>query len=302
VNVLVITNCTNRKGLTPASDLQARHLPPGEVGKVAANWWARVGRDRNRMPARSLYKGRAFAEAVRAAQLLGAELVTVSAGLGLVSGTLPVPAYSLTISSGSDDSILAKTGATAGDWWRALRAAAGQSDWPDADLILVALSTPYLSMVADDLSAWPAERRNRLRIFTGAWPANVAPPLRDAVMPYDRRFDAIGGPNPGIQGDFAQRVLRHFAEFVLPTTGRASLEEHRASVEAVLGLLKVRERPNRTKVPDETITQLILENWSAAEGRSSVMLRLLRDQLDVACEQGRFKDLFNAVASQERLL
>ncbi|MFZ4580712.1 MAG: hypothetical protein ACOYOB_20190 [Myxococcota bacterium] len=168
--------------------------------------------------------------------------------------------------------------------------------------MLLALSRPYLEMVGPDLMAWTPERRSRLRIFSGAPMVEVDPILRDNSMPYDSRFDAIGGPNPGTQADFAQRALRHFAEVILPRTPGGNAAEHAAAVEDALSLLTRRERPNRTKLTDQAIIALIQEHSPAIGWRSGPMLRLLRDQLDVACEQGRFKALFQAATGQGQLL
>jgi hypothetical protein len=52
------------------------------------------------------------------------------------------------------------------------------------------------------------------------------------------------------------------------------------------------------RVTDEEIVVLIREHWSAAQAQSTRMLRLLRDDLGVACEQGRFSRLFRRVRSQ----
>jgi hypothetical protein len=47
------------------------------------------------------------------------------------------------------------------------------------------------------------------------------------------------------------------------------------------------------------IIDLVLRDWDVVGGRSSMMLRHLRDELRVACEQQRFAGLFK-IAARER--
>jgi hypothetical protein len=295
VKLLVVTNCTNRKRPAPTRDLMARSLAMGDAISVARAWWERVEATLDHARARDVYKGRAFAEAVRVAEVLDTQIWIVSAGLGLFNADDAIPSYSLTISPGFEDTVLYKANCTPQAWWRALSSIGRRSDWPDADLVLLALSGPYLAMVAPDLSNWPQDRRDRLRIFSGASPADIDSSLRSQVMPYDGRLDDRKGPIRGTQADFAQRAMRHFAETVLPASRGASTAEHLAAVETALSGLRKPERPDRTKLPDAEIIELIQEHWMAVGGRSGRMLRRLRDELGVACEQGRFKSLFKLV-------
>ena len=54
----------------------------------------------------------------------------------------------------------------------------------------------------------------------------------------------------------------------------------------------------RTRKSDSEILNLIHRRWRRVEGRSGRMLRLLRDEEMIACEQGRFRRLFLLAASQ----
>ena len=51
--------------------------------------------------------------------------------------------------------------------------------------------------------------------------------------------------------------------------------------------------PSELRIP-----ALIKKNWKAIEGKSSLGLRHLRDVEKIACEQGRFRDLFLRAAKQ----
>ena len=119
---VVITACTNRKRLTPEPDLRARDLPLGTAEAVAAEWLDRLDRAMARERADHLYCGRAFGEATAAAGMLRGALLIVSAGLGVVAGERPSPAYSLTVARGSPDYVLERLprGSTPRTWWQAV--------------------------------------------------------------------------------------------------------------------------------------------------------------------------------------
>lgn len=266
---------------------------PGSTADVAARWTERLRAATPVAAAKDLYAGRAFVDAGRAARQAGGRLVIVSAGLGLIDSETQVPAYGLTTVKRETDSVLSKTQGTSSAWWSALQPRSPfqtSAIESETGLILAALPAAYLSMVADDWIAWPAERLARLRLFTKERPGAQA--LQPAWMPYDDRLDAVEGAHAGTQGDFAQRALRHFVSI---GAGRA-VEEDRSAVLAALEGLSPRDTPVRRKLSDAEIMSHIAADWHAVGGRSTAMLRRLRDDLDVACEQGRFQTLFKAVA------
>lgn len=291
---LVITNCSKRKRLPVDETLLAGTLAPGSSPEVARAWTARLRTRAPVGPAESLYGGRGFSEARRAALLLGAPLAIVSAGLGLIDGETLAPSYSLTTAGRDPDNVLAKTTSGAAAWWSALQEATpfrSRAVETETGLILAALSASYVGMVAEDWSAWPPERLGRLRLFTKGRPQGPAAALAGAWMPYDDRLDAVGAELAGTQSDFAQRALRHFAEAI---KGRGSADLDRAAVMEALGDHKAREVPIRERASDDRIEAAIRAHWAAVDGRSALMLRHLRDELGMACEQGRFRRLFHS--------
>jgi hypothetical protein len=56
-----------------------------------------------------------------------------------------------------------------------------------------------------------------------------------------------------------------------------------------------RTPPSRERKCDDDIKTLIAENWTRYGGRSSQLLRFIRDDALVACEQSRFRDLWRSV-------
>jgi hypothetical protein len=292
---LVISNCSKRKRIPLDSTLQARALPVGSTAVVAAAWAERLSQAEATTAAKNIYGGRAFVEASEAARLAGGSLLVVSAGLGLINAETLAPGYSLTTTRRDPDCILDKTREPATAWWAAVQASSPiqtSALETETGLILAALPAAYLSMVADDWSAWPEERLTRLRLFTKEQPTVGSSALRAAWMPYDDRLDVVGEPHQGTQGDFAQRAVRHFAS----TIGGGVIEDDRRAVAAALAGLTARSIPARVRMSDSEISEIIERDWDVVGGRSNTMLRRLRDDLLVACEQSRFQGLFNAVA------
>ncbi len=298
---LVISNCSKRKRRPLDASLYGRDLIRGRTAAVAAQWIERLSAAPVTGRAADLYGGRAFVEACAAARSAKAELLIVSAGLGLISAEARIPAYSLTTVRGDPDCVLDKTDETAVAWWAAVQKDSPfRSDALDADdgLILVALPSAYLSMVAQSWENWPSSRLSRLRLFTKECPRDLPAAFQGAWMPYDDRLDAVDRDLQGTQGDFAQRAVRHFA-FSIGQAGSA--EAHRREVLAALEGLSARDVPVRRRMTDKEIVATIDAHWDDVGGRSSAMLRHLRHDLGVACEQSRFKDLFKVAADSRSL-
>jgi hypothetical protein len=227
---------------------------------------------------------------------LGAPLKIVSAGLGLVDSDAEVPAYEATIAPGSPDTISSHLDVTPERWWAALKSCQ-QFEWPvGAQLLLIAASGSYLKMIEQDLLELPVDR---LRLFTRADAGRLPIQLRSAVMPYDDRLDASDG-RPGTIADFAQRAMAHFAEQVLPCAPAGGLEDHIGLVLSRLSPLTAPAKRVGRKATNEEIKAAIAIHFEAVGGQSSQMLRKLRDELGLACEQSRFRNLFRSVVQTQR--
>ena len=300
MRTLILTNCTNRKRSAGGDAAQFRDIASGGLSRVVAQWGRTLEAPAERAPARDVYCGRSFAEALSASAHAGAELRVVSAGLGLVPADIGIPTYSATISPGSEDSILAKmVGVTASAWWDDLvkESRFSKTTGPgEFDRIWVALSGPYLDMIRHTLEGWVSEGFEGLRIF--GKPTVLPNDLIPFAMPYDDRLNDPTGPIPGTEGDFAQRALAHFSKLAVRDR-LTSIEEDFVTVQSSLFGLTAPQKPNRQPKTDPEIRTIIRTEARSIGWSSSKMLRHLRDKLDIACEQKRFQKLFKAEMSGE---
>jgi len=277
-------------------------LVKGDVGEVSQQWAQKLRGNAPRYSALEVYGGRSFQDASYAAKVLDAKLFVVSAGLGLIDALEQIPAYACTVSENAPDSISSRIMARyrKADWWDALQrsspyavsflVAAGSDDVP----ILASLPESYMEMVVAEVMGLPIDRFARLRLFTRTPRSRIPEGLRNYVMPYDDRLDGPDSDIRGTRSDFAARALRHFAG--LQTYGTAT--EDAAAVDAALAGWRMPKIQNRIRRDDSELLNLMRQHWDSAEGKSSKLLRLFRDDLGVACEQGRFATLARQVRGE----
>src|SRR3546814_4941684 len=102
--------------------LHMSSVPRAPLQDLACDWLGRVANAPSCHPASDVYCGRSFQEARAAAAAIDAKLIIVSAGLGLVEASTPIPAYGCTVLVGADDGIQSRVDGTfsIASWWRAL--------------------------------------------------------------------------------------------------------------------------------------------------------------------------------------
>jgi DGQHR domain-containing protein len=287
--------------------LQAERLPSGPQETVSKIWRAWLRDAAPRIPAKKLYAGRGFAEALAVVESRKADLWVASAGLGLVHGDEEVPGYDLTLSAGSDSSIRRKVTDGPFDaalWWsdlarrrRPKRSLADLLSSHPAEHIVISLPGTYLELVHEDLLSAGSSALRKVRIVGPLDLERVTPRLRPLIMPYDDRLNGPGSPLNGTRADFPQRAARHFLEEACAEGLADEPEEDAARVRASLRDLTRPEQANRKQLGDDEIVKVILSSWDRALGQSTKMLRLLRDEEEIACEQGRFVQLFKRASN-----
>jgi len=248
--------------------------------------------------------GRAFTEARRVAAILEGTLHIISAGLGVVSAADPIPSYDLTVSDGANSlkPLLIQLGKEPSDWWAALTAELGGQrsvrallDRHADALALFALPGSYVALIAQDLASLTKTQIGRIRIITSSHGQTFVPEnARHVVLPYDERLE--GSCYAGTRTDFAQRALRHFIEVL--DGHRLSVEEAKAAVATAMQKLTKPIIPARQKKTDAEILVLLRKNWHRFDGASTRLLRFLRDEALVACEQSRFRSLWSLLQQE----
>ena len=305
MRILVVTNCTNRKRILNTKTVAARDLKTGTVKQVTRDWVEELKKQSKVNTAEETYCGRSFSEAILTKKILGASFYIVSAGLGLIDSQTFIPRYNATISTDSEDCILRKIEfGTPHLWWDELSEKSPFStnlNTAEFDLILIGLASSYLNLLQPSLEVLPLIERKKLRIFNRLKNNNFSENLKKFLMPYDERFDGPKSPNAGTQGDFPQRAMRHFAEIILEKNKYGSYKEHSMLVESHLQKLKAPKKIIRQRSSDEDIIKHIKKHWNEVGGVSSRMLRFIRDDLQIACEQKRFQTLFNQTKKNIRI-
>lgn len=300
VTVAIVTNCTQRKAGRHRVDVAV--LPEcASLPRLAQAWRRAIGTASADMAAESLYQGRSIVDTAAAAAALGAPWYVVSAGLGLIRHDQPVPAYECTVAAGTDlDRRLRAVGCHVPQWWNALTET---SPAPLSRLIakaptLLALPSGYLRLVQDDLAQVTPARARSLRIFTSAAGVQFLPRhLQGCVMPYDDRLESVRG-YAGTRSDFAQRALRHFVEVLQAT--EMPLEESHETVAASLAHRRRRHRATGQRMTDDEILKVLEAQWTRHSGSSTKLLRYLRDEARISCEQKRFSRLWQGLSAQLR--
>ncbi len=294
----VVTICTQQKRVRPSSVGTPANLATNSQSELQLAWSGALAAIPADTPAADLYAGRAFGLAKEAARLTDSAFYVASAGLGLVAGPTLVPPYGLTIARGGPESVLGKVVGPfdPAGWFESVLAGPHSTDWAHvgragSGRILVALTKPYAELVGQSLSALPPGALDRLRIFGAGLSVALPPALRPAIVPYDPRLDALF---PGTRSDFSQRAMLHFARLVthLPVDRLGDTE----AVRAALDMVDAPVWPKRLHRTDAELL-VIIAGRIAPRASASRLLRQLRDEDGIACEQGRFARLFRTAAA-----
>lgn len=304
MNAIIVTTCTNRKRYKPNPKLCVGNLPRGGQTHVANVWLRNISRDIELIPAETLYCGRGFVEAIQASRQINAELWIISAGMGLVHGKDMIPSYNLTTSNTSDNVKKKITGVfDYGCWWSSMnikrkRSLAGLITGNPKYTVFIILNQSYTRLVLEDLRRLSEKHIARIRLF-GLTKTEILPEkLQRACMPYDSRLGDLRSGIPGTMSDLGQRAVRHFVTNIWPDMQSSGVQEHADAVRSCLDAMESPRIPVRKKMSDDLIREVMLMNWDRAQGSASKMLRILRDDEKIACQQKRCKVLFHSLEEE----
>jgi hypothetical protein len=309
--VNLIVSCTKRKTRDARASLRLRDLAgPATVEERVGAWIRRLRAERSGLlPARGLYCGdhwavvRSIAEGVPG----NGQAVRVwvcSAGYGLVTLDSHLAPYDATFTPGQPDSVV-PSGLPAPReaipaWWAALcdwkgpegaacrSIAAVAAAHPD-DFLLVALSTDYLTAVAEDLRAASSALSEPDRLAVICAGADTLTGLDTHLLPCDARLQAVAG------GALASLNVRLAARVLGSSRKELSLARCRSLLRRWMSAEPERSAPARAPLTDDDVTGFIRQSLARAPGlRPTPLLQLLRKQ-GKACEHGRFVRLFQEV-------
>lgn len=298
---IVVTNCTSRKR---AGIPLVRMETPGHADSLKGavqRWRELLALQPAVVSVRQLYVGRSINEAKVVSDELDAELHVVSAGLGLVAADLTVPGYDLSAAEVDKGlhSVLERYSASVTDWWRELTGEHGLRSLLSRSatlVVLLALPTNYLRLIFEELQSLPPKDASRLRVFTSTAGGRLLAQLPTVpVMPYDERLESLPA-FAGTRSDFPQRALRHFVCQL--GAHKLAVDAARQEVEIAMSSCVSRAVPSRRRISDAEVCDFIRKGWHGCGGNSARLLRYLRDDELVACEQGRFAELRRRVGRE----
>ena len=306
--ILIIVPCSDRKFGVTVRNLQAASVPKGSIDEVSDSWLNRINDTAPTDYAGSLYAGRSFKELRNACRLIDAELVVVSAGLGIVHQSKKVPNYALTVTNGSKDSIGERIsdGVFSSDlWWETLKRKR-KNDYDlhrylcdmNADLILLGLSKPYAKMIYKDLANLPVEIIQKSRVFGIGIKSELPEPIASNLLDYDQRMNGPDSNLVGTMTDLVARCIHDFCQVLKENSNLGvDVEMDQAFVNNRLQGWRYPIIPKRKNLTDPEIIKFILANWENTQGVTNKSLRLLRSQ-GYACEQGRFGKIIASVRNE----
>lgn len=309
----IVASCADRKRFPVSPRLRLRAYRGRSVDARFDAWWHELeGASATQVPAQDLYIG-PYWSAVKAIpstpRSLESRLWVASAGYGLVPAEAMLKPYSATFSTGQDDSI-ARAGEDASswrrDWWqrlccvrgpkreaaRTLAELAGRE--PNALIVVLGSPSYVQALEADLIAAQTALREGELLIISGE-PGPRSFALRNAWLPSSAELlQRVGGALPALHARVAAAVVADVDRKGL------SLAEVRNRWIAVAERSTKPIMPTRTPGTDEEVKSFIRAALRAdSRAKHSRLLREYRAS-GRACEQSRFRDLFQQVVAEAR--
>lgn len=289
--IRLLAACTDRKKVEPIA--RARMLPVGDAQERVACWVKLLNAKKATITALDLYQGDHWAVARSLTD--HADLWAVSAGYGLIDVMTPVVPYAATFIPKHPDSVTIHSpqqmrSSERQAWWMALRSQkcferpALEKLCEDASVTIIAASGAYLDAMSQELLE--ADRNGHPIIIASASPA--PPSVEHLRLPASGRLRAVLG---GSMQSINIRIARHMLQHIDPNnlSMATASDEIRRLLDAAPPLM----RYDRRQIDDQAITEFILQQQRSNPQASHT--RLLRELRNAgwACEQQRFRRLFN---------
>lgn len=302
----IVATCTDRKALAPS--VRLRDIRGRSIDQRFEAWERAIRTAHGeRSSAAELYQGGYWAVVRGLTQVASAagwtpQLWVSSAGYGVVRDSQRMVPYSATFASGHPDSVDAgsRDGLATAKWWAAVtsgkhrlgRTVASIASAEPRSTVLLLASPAYLAAMADDLIRASTLFKGRGGLFIvsskvpAAYPSLAASWIRSTAS----LQGALGGGLVSLHARVARHLLRTMTPHAFLTENLATmsqdLEKHGASPRA---------RQAGSPMTDEEVVAFIrAELKRASDARHTRLLRELRNS-GRACEQARFRRLFNQV-------
>jgi hypothetical protein len=313
MKIVLIAACTKRKRAPVSPALTFESLPCSDAGALVSVWLERARDVVSTLQVDRLYAGGGWASTLQvreaAAPFGTCALYVCSAGFGLVSSDELLPAYSASFAPG--ESQVARRIAAKGSyaerhqlWWRTVNQARHGEAFPLTALAapeskyLVIVGADYLDAIRLDLAALAGRcgPEQLCIISVGIPAAQLDKTLRSCLLPIDVRAELL---LPGPRSSINPRAAAWFVRDVLKATGwnRECIDAHIAETLAGAAVQHRRSAPARQKLDDTEVMAWIRDELQRREAAPGVLLRALR-QSNLACEEGRFRRLLEAVRQE----
>ena len=294
-----ITTCSARKKKNGIKPVSATKLAPGPQNDILKNWQNLIADSPHSTPVWDIYAGRSICEMKRLSRSNNAPLFIISAGLGLIESSEEKPVYDLTVSGKGSSSVTSKVTNdkfSPKDWWTGINRGkkspiSNTIHKFQGTLFVVALSSQYYDLVKHDLESISLETLQRVRIVgIRPQPKSILAP---SILPYDDRLNGPDSPIPGTLSDFPQRCAVHYMNHIHLTGDRI---DDSSMVAQCMNSLTWPVRTTGERIDDEKLIRIIADAIQETGLPKTRLLKHLRHNLKVACEQKRFASLYNMAA------
>lgn len=309
-SLIILTNCSERKRGS-GNALRLRDFKGPQA--LRAKRWCKSLADSKcaKTSAIDLYQGdhwAAILSLVRVAEFAGwtTEIWVASAGYGLIPTEAALVPYAATFGSGHPDSIGAfdeRAAKTVGpDWWDALSKWSGPVPCAPRTLTdlakksprskwLVCMSPTYLNAISPDLIMAKSSMKDPegLILVSGKPGPKDKSLVPNWIPALDKCRASLGGSCNSLNARVGTQLLRRFP----PNRWLAATIQPEANL--WMASLPPADRPIRSPLSDEEAIAFIKSALSINPKMShSALLRELRSK-GMACEQGRFRRLFQSI-------
>ena len=303
---VIITNCAKSKKFPSSELLQGKNLFDGDLSTVTSEWVKRINNQNEHvLPAKDLYIGRSFKEIKSIKTKFDYEWYITSAGFGFISSEMKIPSYDLTVTENSINSIISRVDNldSLSDWFVELNMLLWGECFPISKLVnetkdtlfLFGLSKSYYDLIRIDLNQ--IKNKKNIRFFGFKNSARLGEELNQYFLPYNLNFDGPDSDNNGIKNDFPRRVLKHYVEEILSKLEEPNLENEFEMVNDYISRKKPIIQRNNQKIKDDKLIIEKIKNYKEFGSNSRELLRYFRHHLGIACEEKRFRNLYQDALS-----